>query len=109
MEQSLDIPVSPAEPDDSLRPLPILHHEVLEAQQEQGLFQLEPNTVNQMESLLERTLGLQNHMETEATTSNSQKAQRFEPPMTRSKEKKIKWNPTMNSDPVVLLDSDSDT
>ena len=40
-------------------------------QQEQGLiFQLEPDTVNQMESLLESNLGLQNHMEMEATTSN---------------------------------------
>ena len=46
LEQSLDSPVSPAEPDDSLHPLPIPHHEVLEAQQEQGLFQLEPDTVN---------------------------------------------------------------
>ena len=46
-------PVSPAELDDLLHPLPIPHHEVLEAQQEQGLFQLETDTVNQMESLLE--------------------------------------------------------
>ena len=46
-------------------------------------------------------------METEATTSNSQKAQQFEPPMTRSKERKFKWNLAMNSGPVVLLDSDT--
>ena len=40
LEQSFDSPVSPAEPDESLRPLPIPHYEVMEAQQEQGLFQL---------------------------------------------------------------------
>ena len=87
---------------------PISLHKVLEAKQDQNLFQLETDTVNQKESLLESALGLQNCTETEATTSSSQEAQRFEQPMTCTTEKKLKWNPNMNCGPVVLLDSDSD-
>ena len=95
--------------DNSLHPLPIFHHEVLEAQQEQMASSSWRQTlqIKWNPSLLESALGLQNCMETEATPSSSQKAQQFEPPTKRSKEKKLKWKPTVNSGPVVLLYSDT--
>ena len=100
LEQRFDNPVSPAGLEDSLYPLPVPHHEALEAQQDQSLFQLGTDTVNQMKSLLESALGHQNCMETEAIASSSQNEQWFELPMIRGKEKKLKWNSTIHSGPV---------